>query len=71
MLLRATLALTLLCPIPGHGAELPRLPPGVTCEQIVQRYAEWSHLGKRAIRTWLFFNGYSRAQIREAEKCLR
>lgn len=70
MLIRIALAVALAWPLTGHAGELPKLPTGVTCEQIAQSYAEWSHLGKRAIRLWLSLNGYSRAQQREAEKCL-
>lgn len=47
-----------------------KLPPGVTCEQVQANYAQWSHLNKSVIRVWLRLNGYSRGQIREAERCL-
>lgn len=69
--LLAALALVCIASIPAHAADPPKLPPGVTCEQIAQLYAEWSHVGKRVMRGWLFINGYSRAQMREAERCLR
>jgi hypothetical protein len=67
-MLKAALALALLWPMTGHAADLP---PGVTCEQVQANYAQWSHLSKTVIRVWLRLNGYSKAQIREAEKCLR
>lgn len=71
ILIHITFALLILCPISGHAAEPSRLPPGVTCETVKGNYEQWSHLGKRAIRLWLSLNGYTKAQQREAEKCLQ
>lgn len=53
----------------ARGAD-PKLPPGMTCEQVQAHYAQWSYLGKGVIRAWLILNGHSRADTREAEKCL-
>jgi len=68
MLLRATLALTLLCPIAGHAADVPKLPQGVTCSDIRERVAEH---GRAAAIAWALASGYSWRQIRLAQQCLR
>lgn len=64
------LAILLLLTVPVMAAD-PKLPPGVTCEHVQANYSQWSYLGKGAIRAWLRWNGHSRADIREAEKCLK
>jgi hypothetical protein len=52
-------------------AREPHLPAGITCDYVRAQYAEWSWAGKWAIHRYLLLQGYSWAQIREAEKCLR
>ncbi len=49
-------------------ADVPRLPAGVTCETV--RVLVAKH-GKVYALLWARLNGYSRAEIREAEKCLK
>lgn len=68
--MRVALTLALLWPLSGNAGE-PKLPVGVTCEQVRANYAQWSHLGRRALRAWLMLNGYSWRETIEAERCLR
>lgn len=65
MLLRATLALALLCPLSAHAADAPKLPQGVTCSDVRERVAEH---GRAAAIAWALASGYSWRQIREARK---
>lgn len=65
-----SLAILLLLTGPVMAAD-PKLPADMTCEQVQAHYAQWSYLGKGVIRAWLRLNGHSRAEIREAEKCLK
>jgi hypothetical protein len=66
MLLVLAVACTLAqpCSMPAE----PRLPPGITCEQVRALVAE--HGYAKAVY-WARANGYSWAQIYEAKKCLR
>ena len=49
-------------------ADEPKLPPGVTCADVRGKVAEY---GETIAYAWARLQGYSRAQIREARKCLR
>lgn len=57
----------------GHACDAshlnePRLPPGADCETIRAKVA--AH-GRRLARSWAALHGYSKDDIREAEKCLK
>lgn len=45
-----------------------KLPPGITCTDVRARVAEY---GKYVAYAWARLHGYSKHEIREAEKCLR
>lgn len=49
-------------------ADDPRLPAGVTCDMVRSRVAEH---GRLVAYAWARLQGYSRRQIKEAERCLR
>jgi hypothetical protein len=51
----------------GAMAEEPKLPPGVTCVDV---RAKVDQHGQYVAYAWARLNGYSRAQIKEARKCL-
>lgn len=55
---------------PAAGREQPRLPEGITCEQVRYNFAQWAFVGRKAIRAYLRLQGHSKEAIREAEKCL-
>jgi hypothetical protein len=61
------LALALCIPISAHADE-PKLPNGLTCEDVRRTVAE---IGKVRALALALENGASFAQIREARKCLR
>lgn len=50
------------------AAEPPKLPPGITCEMVREKVAEH---GRVLAYAWAKLQGYSKAQIKEAERCLR
>jgi hypothetical protein len=66
----ALIALAVVLLATASHADAPKLPAGVTCEQVRANYANFSHLGRGVIRAWLRLNGYSKRDIVEAEKCL-
>lgn len=49
-------------------ADEPKLPPGITCADVRTKVAEY---GETVAYAWARLQGYSRAQIKEARKCLR
>ncbi len=50
------------------AADPPRLPLGVTCEAVRAKVAEH---GKVYAYAWAKLNGYSKAEIDAAKRCLR
>lgn len=52
----------------AHAADPPKLPAGVTCEAVRAKVAEH---GRVYAYAWARLNGYSRAEVLEAKKCLR
>jgi hypothetical protein len=61
------LAVALCIPIPAHADE-PKLPNGLTCEDVRRTVAE---IGKVRALALALENGVTFAQIREARRCLR
>ncbi len=49
-------------------ADPPKLPAGITCETVRSLVAKH---GRVYAYAWARLHGYSRADIREAEKCLK
>lgn len=63
-------ALLLLFGVPALGADPrppPKLPPGVTCADVRAHVKQW---GKLVALAWAKAQGFSRADIREARRCL-
>jgi hypothetical protein len=52
----------------AHAADPPRLPPGVSCEAVRAKVAEH---GKVVAYAWARLNGFSKADIEAAKRCLR
>ena len=52
----------------ARAADTPRLPPGVTCAAVRAKVAEH---GKVYAYAWARLQGYSKAEINEARRCLR
>lgn len=68
VILRATLIAA--CMVLGAAAlaDEPKLPAGKTCADVRENVARY---GRFVARTWARLNGYTKAEIREAEKCLK
>jgi hypothetical protein len=52
----------------SHGMTDVGLPAGITCELVREKVAEH---GKAAAIAWAIRQGYSLAQIRQAQRCLK
>jgi hypothetical protein len=63
----AVIAILLVLTVSASASE-PRLPPGVTCDDVRAKVAEY---GESLAYAWARLHGYIRAEIREARKCLR
>ncbi len=48
-------------------ADAPQLPPGVTCEAVRAKVAEH---GRYVAWAWARLNGYTKADIEAAKRCL-
>lgn len=62
--------LLLLLGAPALGADPrppPKLPSGVTCADVRAHVKQW---GKLVALAWAKAQGFSRAEIREARRCL-
>lgn len=57
----------LLCVFCKEVSAAPKLPAGVSCEFVRSKVAEH---GKLVAWAWARLNGYSRAEINEAKRCL-
>lgn len=68
MIRRAIVVAVLIAFAPPAKAAEPRLPPGYTCQDVRDKVAQY---GRFTAKIWAFANGFTRDQIREAEKCLR
>jgi hypothetical protein len=67
-MIRIALALLMTGIAPAIAADPPSLPPGITCELVRAKVAEH---GKIVAFAWAKLNGYSRAEIDAAKRCLR
>jgi hypothetical protein len=52
----------------AYAADPPRLPPGVSCADVRAKVAEH---GKVYAYAWAKLQGYSRAEIEIAKRCLK
>lgn len=67
MIRLAVLTIALLWPLTGHAGE-PKLPEGVSCSDVRAHVAQY---GKIAAYAWAKLQGYSKAEIEQAKRCLK